>query len=80
MYTNKDQPINEQEKTQALKELKEMLTLVPAEMRSKPIFKSDSKTFSPEQIVKEAEEETEDGRLILKSLIAIRHQFKREKI
>jgi hypothetical protein len=77
---DKDQSINKQERIEALTELKEMLAMVPENLRSKPLFTSSMKTFTPEQIIKEAEENTEDGTLILKSLIAIRRKFKREKI
>jgi len=80
LSVNKDKSANEIERREALAELKEMLAMVPADMRSKPLFTSDSKTLSPEQIVKEAEEMTEDGKLILESFVAIRRRFKREKI
>ena len=61
----------------ALAELKEMLAKVPADQRSKPVIIVDSKTFTPEQLVREAEEGTKEGKLIMGAVIGILRKFNR---
>lgn len=63
----------------ALSDVKEWIKKMPAEKKNKPAIVVGSKTFTPEQIAKEVEDDTEYGKQFAKMLHKSRMELSKRR-
>jgi precorrin-6B methylase 2 len=80
MSKDKEPRRNEKEhkKQLAVANLKEILAKAPADQKSKHRIFIGTKTFTAEQLMREVEADTEEGKLIMEAVRGFHLEFKQE--
>jgi hypothetical protein len=76
-WLEEEKKVNEHDKEQALKMIREWIEKLPDELRDRPFFGDSIKEYSPMQCLAEVEKGTEEGKRIINSLREVRQRAER---
>jgi hypothetical protein len=76
-WLEEEKKVNEHDKEQALKMIREWIEKLPDELRDQPFFGDSTKEYSPMQYLAEVEKGTEEGKRIINSLREVRQRAER---